>query len=201
MSEHNVADSQIRILSLCTGGGMLDEGLVAGLELLGLQGRILCASERDAYVAATLMARMEDQSLEPFPLWAGDFEGCRWERFRGLVDCLVAGFPCQPWSAAGKREGTDDERWLWPGIVGVIQKTQPWFCWFENVPGFVSASAEQDINAMREADLLERVRQEECEQAMANRADRLRLCGNGVCAVQAAVAFALLVERVKDGRA
>lgn len=126
---------------------MLDEGLVAGLQLLGLQGRVLCASERDAYAAATLLARMEDQSLEPFPLWAGNFEDAGWGRWHGLVDCLVAGFPCQPWSAAGKREGEGDERWLWPGIFRVIQETQPWLCFLENVPGLVSGGGLEPILA------------------------------------------------------
>lgn len=126
---------------------MLDEGLVAGLELLGLQGRVLCASERDAYAAATLLARMEDQSLEPFPIWAGNFEDAGWGRWHGRVDCLVAGFPCQPWSAAGKREGEGDERWLWPGIFRVIQETQPWLCFLENVPGLVSGGGLEPILA------------------------------------------------------
>lgn len=126
---------------------MLDEGLVAGLQLLGLQGRILCASERDGYAAATLLARMEDQSLEPFPLWAGNFEDAGWGRWAGRVDCLVAGFPCQPWSAAGKREGEGDERWLWPGIFRVIQETEPWFCFLENVPGLVSGGGLEPILA------------------------------------------------------
>jgi DNA (cytosine-5)-methyltransferase 1 len=54
---------------------------------------------------------------------------------RPRVDLVASGFPCQPASLAGKRKGTDDERWLWPPNVDIIDALRPdWFV-FENVPG------------------------------------------------------------------
>jgi site-specific DNA-cytosine methylase len=85
-----------------------------------------------------LLARMEEQSLEPAPVWAGNLEAVGWRSWHGVVDCITAGFPCQPWSAAGKRDGEDDERWIWPDIARIISEVEPPLCWLENVRGLVS---------------------------------------------------------------
>ncbi|EJW14759.1 cytosine-specific methyltransferase [Paenibacillus alvei DSM 29] len=54
------------------------------------------------------------------------------------IDIVSAGFPCQPFSLAGKRDGTEDERYLWPEVVRILQEIKP--TWFigENVPGIIS---------------------------------------------------------------
>ena len=87
------------------GGGIL------GTRLLGF--RVVCAAELDPYCREILLRRQEEGHLEPFPLWdnARTFEGRPW---RGVVDVVTAGFPCQPFSVAGQQEGKDDERNLWP---------------------------------------------------------------------------------------
>jgi DNA (cytosine-5)-methyltransferase 1 len=54
------------------------------------------------------------------------------------VDLVTAGFSCQPFSAAGKRKGVDDERWIWPGIARVIRECRPRFVFLENVPPLTS---------------------------------------------------------------
>lgn len=58
--------------------------------------------------------------------------------YRGLIDIVSGGFPCQPYSVAGKRKGTEDERHLWPEMLRAIREIQPPFVVGENVPGIVS---------------------------------------------------------------
>ena len=61
---------------------------------------------------------MEDGSLAEAPIWDDlrTFDGRPW---RGVVDCIAAGLPCQPYSAAGKQLGHDDERAIWPEFMRV----------------------------------------------------------------------------------
>lgn len=58
--------------------------------------------------------------------------------FRGLIDVLSGGFPCQPWSDAGKRLGTADSRHLWPEMLRVIREVRPRGIVGENVRGLLS---------------------------------------------------------------
>ena len=95
--------------------------------------------EREAFAASILLARMEDEALEPAPVWAGDLERFPWIRFRGCVDIIAAGIPCQPHSVAGSRAGTDDERWLWPELAAGIRVLRPRIVVVENVSGFRSS--------------------------------------------------------------
>jgi DNA (cytosine-5)-methyltransferase 1 len=96
--------------------------------------RTVCYVERDAFCAAVLIARAEDGLLDQAPIWddLATFDARRW---RGVVDLVTAGFPCQPWSIAGKRKGLDDERWIWPDIARIVQDCEPSFVFIENVPG------------------------------------------------------------------
>jgi len=57
---------------------------------------------------------------------------------RGSIDILTGGFPCQPYSQAGKRLGSDDERHLWPEMLRAIREIQPQFVVGENVRGFIN---------------------------------------------------------------
>lgn len=60
--------------------------------------------------------------------------------YRGRVDILTGGFPCQPYSVAGAQKGTADERHLWPEMLRAIREIQPSFVVGENVPGLVNWS-------------------------------------------------------------
>ena len=131
----NVAlPTPLRVLSLCSGVGGLDLGLKLAL---GDGCRTVGYVEREAYAAAVLVARMGDKALDEAPIWDDltTFDGRPW---RGAVDLVLAGFPCQPWSNAGARRGTDDERWLWPLIEKVLREVEPSYVFLENVPGLVS---------------------------------------------------------------
>jgi DNA (cytosine-5)-methyltransferase 1 len=57
---------------------------------------------------------------------------------RGSIDVLTGGFPCQPFSQAGKRKGTADDRYLWPQMLRAIREVQPRFIVGENVSGLVN---------------------------------------------------------------
>jgi len=95
--------------------------------------------EREAYAAVVLVTRMEEASLGPAPIWddLGSFDGRRW---RGAVDLVCVGFPCQPASVAGRRLGTADDRWLWPLIVRTIRDVEPAVVVIENVRGLLTVN-------------------------------------------------------------
>ena len=57
------------------------------------------------------------------------------------VDLLCGGFPCQPVSCAGKRQGDKDERWLWPEFYRAVCEIRPQWALAENVPGLLSADS------------------------------------------------------------
>ncbi len=118
-------------LSLFTGafGGGL------GSILLGW--RTICAVEKEPYCREVLLRRQRDGVLELFPIWDDirTFSGKDW---RGKVDIITAGFPCQPFSVAGQRRGQDDERNTWPDTIRVIREVGPRFAFLENVPGLLT---------------------------------------------------------------
>lgn len=62
------------------------------------------------------------------------------------VDLVCGGYPCQPFSYAGKRKGTEDDRHLWPYVFKVVQTLRPAWCLFENVAGHVSLGLDQVLS-------------------------------------------------------
>jgi len=125
-------------MALCAGAGGLELGLRIAL---GDDYQCMVYVEREAYAAATLVARMAEEALDPAPVWddLATFDGRPW---RGLVDIVSAGFSCQPWSAAGKRLGIEDERWIWPDIARVLREVDPEWVFLENVAGLVRGGLE-----------------------------------------------------------
>jgi DNA (cytosine-5)-methyltransferase 1 len=115
-------------LSLCSGAGGLDLALAIANPGYRAVGHV----ERETYAAATLVARMEDASLDRAPVWddVATFDGRPW---RGAVDIVTAGYPCQPFSVAGKRRGANDPRHLWPHVDRIIGEVAPPFVFLENV--------------------------------------------------------------------
>lgn len=124
----------LNVLSLCSGYGGLDLGLDLAT---GGAARVVCHVEREAFAAAILAARMEEKTVAHASVWSDlrTFDGRPW---RKIVDCISGGYPCQPFSLAGKRLGERDERHLWPDISRIIGEIEPGFVFFENVAGHLT---------------------------------------------------------------
>lgn len=134
----------IRYISLCAGGGGLD---------LGIELAMPCSSpavmvERESFAVANLVAAMQQGFLADVPVWsnARSFNGRPW---RGIVDGVVGGIPCQSHSLAGKKLGSLDERDLWSTARRIIVQSRPWFVLIENVAGMLSAGADEIAGAER----------------------------------------------------
>jgi DNA (cytosine-5)-methyltransferase 1 len=119
-------------LSLFSGVG---GGLLATQHLLGW--RTICYVEWDKYAIDVLKARIRDGYLDDAPIWddAFTFDGRPWA---GLVDVVTAGFPCQPFSTAGKGLAERDPRNGWPAVIRILREVQPRYAILENVPGLIS---------------------------------------------------------------
>ena len=120
-------------VSLCAGYGGIDLGLKRAIPSL----RTIAFSEIEAFACANLVAKMEAGHLDPAPIWT-DVKTFPYSSFHGKVDILSGGYPCQPFSAAGKRLGADDPRHLWPFIADGVAAMRPEWCFFENVEGHIS---------------------------------------------------------------
>ena len=132
------------VLSLCAGVGGLD----LGVRLAEPAARTVCFVEIEAYACAILAARMAENALDPAPVWTNliTFDGKPWS---GTVDCITAGYPCQPFSVAGKQRGAEDPRHLWPDVFRVVREVRPAFCFFENVGGHLRLGFEQVHDDLR----------------------------------------------------
>jgi len=133
LSEHNPCDvvydeGDMNELHLFAGAG---GGILGGL-LLGH--RPVCAVESDQHAREVLLARQKDGSLPRFPIWddVTTFDGKQW---RGKVEVLCGGFPCQDISSAGKRKGLKGERsGLWWEMARIINEVRPRYVFAENSP-------------------------------------------------------------------
>jgi DNA (cytosine-5)-methyltransferase 1 len=94
--------------------------------------------EIETYAIANLVAKMETGEIHPAPVFT-NLKEFPFRKFRGRVDILSGGFPCQPFSAAGKREGVEDPRHLFPYILEGIKECRPTSVFLENVEGIISS--------------------------------------------------------------
>ena len=115
-------------LALFAGAG----GGILGGKLLGW--RTVCAVEFDSYARSVLLARQRDGHLDRFPIWddVRTFDGNPW---RGAVDVVSGGFPCQDISAAGKGAGIEGAKsGLWREMARIVGEVRPRFVFVENSP-------------------------------------------------------------------
>lgn len=134
----------MNVLALCAGIG----GLEIGINLAEPRSRTVCYVEGEGYAASILVARMAEKALHEAPIWSDvrTFNGTIW---RGKVDCITGGYPCQPFSLAGRRMGENDPRHLWPHIKRIVSEIKPAQCFFENVAGHLSLGFETVANDLQ----------------------------------------------------
>lgn len=85
-----------------------------------------------------------------------DIKKTDFRKYRGCIDILTGGFPCQPFSGAGKRKGASDDRYMWPDTLRVVQEVRPSWCVFENVNGLTTMGFEgEPVEVGGQANLFE----------------------------------------------
>lgn len=117
--------NMLRVLDLFSGIG----GFSLGLERAGFQTVAFCEIEK--YPRLVLEKHWPD-----VPIFK-DVRLLDGKQFRGTVELICGGFPCQPFSVAGKRRGKEDNRHLWPEMLRLIREIEPAFVIGENVAGFI----------------------------------------------------------------
>jgi len=126
-------------LSLFSG---VEGGGLAFQHLIKPKFKCLGYVEIDDYCQRVIRQRQKDGLLDEAPIF-GDIrtfisEGYA-ERYRGMVDLITAGFPCQPFSVAGKQLAEKDSRNLWPETIKAIRIIQPTTVFLENVPNLLTS--------------------------------------------------------------
>jgi DNA-cytosine methyltransferase len=117
--------TKLKLLDLFSGLG----GFSLGLESTGFFETIAFV-EKDEFCQKVLKKNFNNIPIE------GDIRNVKGEKYR--ADVVTGGFPCQPFSVAGKRKGTDDDRYLWDETIRVVRECKPkWFIG-ENVEGLVN---------------------------------------------------------------
>ena len=121
------------VISLYSGGGGLD----IGFRLAVPNARTVCYVEREISSVAVLVKGIQNKFLDDAPIWSDSstFDSAAWT---GKVDWIIGGFPCQPFSVAGKQKGTEDKRWLWDDISKFIRTIRPKGIFLENVSGLIT---------------------------------------------------------------
>jgi len=117
--------TKLKVLDLFSGIG----GFSLGLESTGFF-ETMAFVEKDEFCQKVLKKNFNNIPIE------GDIRNVKGEKYR--ADVVTGGFPCQPFSVAGKRKGTDDDRYLWDETIRVVRECKPkWFIG-ENVEGLVN---------------------------------------------------------------
>ncbi len=121
----------MRVLDLFSGIG----GFSLGLEAAGMQTVAFC--EIDKFCQKILHKHWPDVPI---------YEDVRSLNYEGAVDLICGGYPCQPFSHAGKRKGEADDRHLWPAMFSLIQKHRPNWVIGENVAGHFDMGLDQVLS-------------------------------------------------------
>jgi len=123
--EKNTLENKLKVLDLFSGIG----GFSLGLHSTGIFDTIKFV-EFDEFCQKVLKKNYPNVPIE------GDIKNVKGKEFE--ADIIVGGFPCQPFSVAGKQKGRDDNRYLWPEMFRLIKEIKPEFVIGENVQGLVN---------------------------------------------------------------
>jgi DNA (cytosine-5)-methyltransferase 1 len=116
----------MKVLDLFSGIG----GFSLGLEWAGMETIAMC--EKDKFCRQVLAKHWPDITIHE------DIRKLDGREYKNAIDVVCGGFPCQPFSVAGKQLGKEDDRHLWPEMLRVIKESAPAWVIGENVSGFVS---------------------------------------------------------------
>lgn len=132
------------VLSLCPGILGLERGIINAIGHIN----VVAYVEIEAFIVANLIAGMEEGVLAPAAIWTNvkTFDPYP---FRNRLSGIIGGYPCQPFSNAGKRGGSSDPRHLWPYIKNIIAVSAPLWVFFENVAGHLSMGYEEVRTELR----------------------------------------------------
>ena len=125
----------MKLLSLCTGYGGLDLAVETFFDC-----ELVACAEIDKYASIAIDKHFDVPNL-------GDIKTINWSSL-GIIDIMTAGYPCQPFSQAGKRKGTNDERHIWPYIKEGISILRPRLVILENVRGHLSLGFKEVLQGL-----------------------------------------------------
>ena len=128
---------EVTVGSLFSGIGGLD----LGLERAGM--KVIWQSEIDPYCCKVLKKHWPEVPNH------GNIKEINWQEIQ-KPNIIAGGYPCQPFSLAGKRKGTEDPRHLWPYVLHAISSIQPAYAILENVPGHLTMGGAQVIGELAE---------------------------------------------------
>ena len=133
------------VISFCSGYA----GIERGLDLAGVKHRVIAYVEIEAFAITNLVQKMERGLIPAAPIYT-NLMCFPAQIFRNKVDIITGGYPCQPFSQAGKRQGKDDSRHLWPVIRKHMEAIRPNRVMFENVEGRISLGLSTVISDLEE---------------------------------------------------
>ena len=135
---------EFRCLSLCSGYAGIELGLKRAVPAL----RTVAYVEVEAFACANLVVKIEANLLDAAPIWT-DIKTFPAKYFRDRIHIITAGYPCQPFSCSGKRQGATDPRHLWPDIEAILQAVRPVWFFGENVAGHLTLGFSEVYRSLR----------------------------------------------------
>jgi len=145
-------DEEIRHIDLASGigGFALSAQLAAGWAgaATGRDVRTVAFCEIDPFCQAVLR-----KNFPGVPI----YDDIKTFDYEGGCDLLTAGYPCTPFSVAGKQKGAADDRHLWPSVLEIVKRKRPAWCLFENVSGHVNLGLDEVLLDLANQDYAARV--------------------------------------------